>query len=69
MQVYRLREKGQRLDRAVVIARGPVSGEFGYRERITRSGIYLATLVVDISGRYGLPPLDRAALRRVTPKG
>lgn len=69
MQVYRLREKGQRLERAAVIECGPVSGEFGFRERTTRSGIYLATLVVDTEGKYGVPPLDRAALRRVTPQG
>jgi hypothetical protein len=69
MQIYRLRDKGQRLDRAAVIERGPVSGEFSYRERTTRSGIYLATLVIDTAGKYGLPPLDRAALRRVTPHG
>lgn len=69
MHVYRLREKGQRLARAVVIERGPVAGELLYRERIARSGIVLATLVLDAGGTYALPPLDRAGLRRVTPVG
>lgn len=49
--------------------RGPVTGEFGYRERIANSGIYLAIVVVDADGTYGLNPLDRAILRRVTPRG
>jgi len=69
MQVYRLREKGQRLARAVVIERGPVVGDLLYRERVTRSGIFLATLVLDAGGTYALPPLDRASLRRVTTDG
>lgn len=69
VQVYRLREKGQRLARAAVIERGPVAGELLFRERITRSGIFLATLVLDTGGTYALPPLDRAGLRRVTPGG
>lgn len=69
MHVYRLREKGQRLARSVVVARGPVAGELLYRERVTRSGIFLASLVLDTGGTYALPPLDRADLRRVTPGG
>jgi hypothetical protein len=69
VHVYPLREKGQRLARETVIDRGPVVGELCYRERLTRSGIYLATLLVDDAGSYGLPPLDRAALHRVTPAG
>ncbi len=69
VQVFPLREKGLRLDRQTIIDRGPVSGELLYRERVTRSGIYLATLVIDTDGAYGLPPLDRATVRRVTPRG
>lgn len=57
------------MERQVIFDRGPISGELGYRERVSRSGIYLATLVVDTNGAYGLPPLDRAVLRKVTPKG
>lgn len=69
MQVFPLREKGQRLQRSKIIERGPVCGELLYRERVARSGIYLATVVIDTAGTYGLAPLDRAALRRVTPRG
>lgn len=69
VQVFPLRERGQRLTRQVILDRGPVSGEFLYRERIARSGQFLATLVVSTDGTYGLPPLDRAVFRRVTPQG
>lgn len=69
VHVFRLRENGQRLARSVVIERGPVAGELLYRERLTRSGIYLASLVIDADGNYGLPPLDKAGLRRVTATG
>ena len=69
MQVYPLREKGQRLAREVVVERGPIAGELLFKERLARSGIYFATLLVDNAGTYGLPPLDRAALRKVSPSG
>ena len=68
-KIYRLRHKGERLSREVVLERGPITGRLLYRERVTGSGIYLATLVIDTDGTYGLPPLDRAALRRITPTG
>lgn len=67
MYVYPLREKGQRLSKAEVLNRGPVFGQLLYRERVARSGIYLATLEIDELGTYGLAPLDRALLRRVAP--
>jgi hypothetical protein len=69
VQVYRLRENGLRLARELVIERGPVAGELLLRERLPRSGIHLATLVIDADGNYGLPPLDRAALHRITAQG
>jgi hypothetical protein len=45
------------------------TGELGYRVRVARFGIYLATIAVDDAGTYGLPPLGRAALRRIKPPG
>lgn len=69
VQTYPLRNHGQRLARQEILDRGPIFGELVYRERIARSGIYLATLLVDQDGTYGLNPLDRAVVRRITDKG
>lgn len=69
MQVYKLREQGAKLPHEVVLERGPVCGELRFRERLSRSGIYLATLCITASGKYGLRPLDRAHMHRMTPNG
>ncbi len=70
MQVYPLRNNGLRLLGSVIEKRGPVTGYLGYRERMARSGIFVATLLKEAQGSaYALPPLDRARLLHVTDQG
>ena len=54
----------------MIESRGAVPGHLRYRERMPRSGIFLATLLQEAAGStYALPPLDRARLLHVTPEG
>lgn len=61
--VYRMMDRGNRLDRAAALARPPARGELLLRARLTNRGpgwdVYLATLLTR-EYSYVIPPLDKA---------
>jgi hypothetical protein len=67
--VFRLRDKGQRLDGKTIEARGGVVGEFLFAPRLYRATIMLATLVADDLETYLIPPIDGATLLKVDGRG
>lgn len=71
MQVYRLRERGLRLTGEVVEQRGPDVGELLFKQRLTRSRVFLASLVrpLDYKDYHVIPVMDQAVIVRITPKG